>query len=335
MAQMQNTPQPDPNAADDARLAAARAWACAYLRLPLVRPTAISGDASFRRYFRVQTPQRSLILMDAPPGPEDLRPFVDIARRLREAGLHAPQVLHYSLPLGFALLEDLGDRLYRDVLDRHTVDTLFPGLLKCLVQMARAVDHDGLPPYDDARLQGELDLFTDWYLLHHRNYPLSAAQSCAWRNGCEILKRTAQEQPKVFVHRDFHSCNLLYRDGRQPGVIDFQDAVCGPLSYDFVSLVWDRYIRWPRQQLEQWMESFRQQAGLDIDAHTWQRWCDLMGLQRNLKIVGIFTRLHYRDHKPAYLAMIPHFYAYLLDVASRYRELSMLNDLLREPRCAP
>lgn len=332
---MQNAPQPDLKAADDDRLAAARAWASECLKQPLARPIPVSGDASLRRYFRIQTPERALILMDAPPQQEDLRPFVDIALRLRAAGLHAPQVLHFSLPLGFGLLEDLGDRLYRDVLDRHTVDRLFPGLLECLVQMAREVDHDGLPTYDDDRLQAELDLFTDWYLLHHRKYHLSAAGSCAWASGCEILRRSAREQPRVFVHRDFHSCNLLYRDGRQPGVIDFQDAVSGPLSYDFVSLIWDRYIRWPRQQLEQWMESFRRQAGFEIDAPTWKRWCDLMGLQRNLKIVGIFARLHYRDHRPAYLAMIPHFYAYLLDVSSRYPELATLYDLLREPRCAP
>jgi hypothetical protein len=334
MASMQQSP-PLEHAADDARLAAAMTWARERLQLDLPEPLPVSGDASFRRYFRLRAKGGSLILMDAPPEREDSRPFLDVAGRLRAAGLGAPRIEHFDLRQGFGLLEDLGDRLYRDVLRPRNADRLIPPLLETLQRMAQDVAHAGLPDYDDARLQQELDLFPDWYLARHRGLRLNARDTAAWQAVCALLRQSANAQPRVFVHRDFHSCNLLLRDRGGPGIVDFQDAVAGPLSYDFISLIWDRYIAWPRPRLEEWMQHMRTVLAAGIDCDTWTRWCDLMGLQRNLKIVGIFARLHYRDGRPGYLDMIPRFYRYLLDVVPAYPELGGLQALLERPECAP
>jgi hypothetical protein len=273
--------------------------------------------------------------MDAPPGSEDLAAFLDIAERLRSAGLHAPEVSHFDLEQGFALLEDLGEELYRDIVTPGTVDGLFPGLFQVLARMAQAVDSCGLPDYDHDRLQTELNLFTDWYLLRHKQRRLSPREEQVWQKLCHDLTSSAAAQPQVFVHRDFHSNNLLCLEGGNPGIIDFQDALRGPLSYDFISLLWDRYIGWPRPRLENWMMRYRDLLALDIEPTVWIRWCDLMGLQRNLKIVGIFARLHYRDGKQAYLQMIPRFYGYLLDVLPRYPEFRDFLKLLEQTECAP
>jgi len=313
---------------------AAAAWAAESLGLPQVDLAPVSGDASFRRYFRLEAPGGSLILMDAPPDREDSRPFVDIDARLRAAGLRAPEILHFDLEQGFGLLEDFGDTLFRDLLDEESVDELFPGLFDILEGLAARVATDGLPDYDDRLLQTELDLFTDWYLLRHRQRPLAGDERSLWVQLCESLIESARQQPQVFVHKDFHSCNLLQTaDG--PGLIDFQDGVRGPVSYDLASLLWDRYIAWPRDRLEAWMEEIRQRVAPGIDATEWIRCCDWMGLQRNLKIVGIFARLHYRDHKAGYLEMIPRFYSYLLDVFPRYPQFADFHRLLELRECAP
>ncbi|MEJ8569783.1 aminoglycoside phosphotransferase family protein [Elongatibacter sediminis] len=323
---------------NDARLAAALHWAASVLGEPPGEPAPVSGDASFRRYFRILTRRGPLILMDAPPGQEDSHPFLDVANRLLEAGLGAPRIEHFDLKQGFGLVEDLGDRLYRDALSPRTAGRLIPGLLDLLGRMASDVDHSGLPAYDHSLLQTELDLFTDWYLARHRKAGLADSEQAAWRSACSVLLAAAADQPRVFVHRDFHSCNLLLRRNSQPGIIDFQDAVSGPVAYDFASLVWDRYIPWPRPRIEGWMEDMRQRlgtGGLPLSATEWTRWVDLTGIQRNLKIVGIFARLHYRDRRAGYLEMIPRFYQYLLDVVPAYPELSGLARLLEKTECAP
>ena len=321
--------------ADQARLSQARDWAARQLQQRTVDLVPVSGDASFRRYFRLQTATGTLILMDAPPQHENSESFLDVSRRLRQAGLHAPEILQFDLQQGFGLLEDLGDELYRDVLNPDNVESHFPLLFRVLLQMAEKADCGGLPEYDDSRLQQELDLFVDWYLLHHRQRSMPPAELRSWKALCAELKLSAGQQPQVFVHRDFHSCNLLYREEQNPGIIDFQDALKGPISYDFVSLLWDRYIAWPRTKMEHWMESYLQLLATDVDSATWRRWCDLMGLQRNLKIVGIFARLHYRDGKGGYLEMIPRFYRYLLDVLPLYPEFHDFLELLEQPECAP
>ncbi len=332
------TTQVTPPPTDD-RLRQALVWANSKLPRPVQRVSPVSGDASFRRYFRLHTDDAPLILMDAPPAQEDSSPFVDIAGRLAAAGIHAPAIHQFDLGQGFGLLEDLGDTLYRGLINASSVDEHFPGLFALLAQMASQVDCSGLPDYSAAKLQQELDLFTDWYLEQHKQRPLAARERTDWQAACATLLHNAAGQPQVFVHRDFHSCNLLHLPGAAPGVIDFQDGVRGPLSYDFISLAWDRYIAWSRSRLELWMEDYRQllEQRLDaaIDRTTWVRWCDLMGVQRNLKIVGIFARLHYRDHKPGYLDLIPRFYQYLLDVVPRYPELTGLGNLLEQESCAP
>ena len=314
---------------DEAARWAAERLGCGALQL---RP--VSGDASFRRYFRCDWQARSLILMDAPPEKEHSAPFVDIDARLRRAGLHAPEILHFDLERGFGLMEDFGDVLYRDLLGEDNVDELFPGLFDILERFAASVDTEGLPPYSAGALQFELDLFPDWYLDHHRQRPLTPAERAAWAVLCARLVDSAQRQPQVFVHRDFHSCNLL-RNGAAPGIIDFQDGVRGPLSYDLVSLLWDRYITWPRPRVEAWMAEMHARYSLDCALSEWIRQCDWMGLQRNLKIVGIFARLEHRDGKRGYLELVPRFYGYLLDVTARYPEFAALHRLLEDPRCAP
>ena len=272
--------------------------------------------------------------MDAPPDREDSRPFVEIASRLRSAGLKAPEVVDFDFELGFGLLEDFGDVLYRDVLDESTANDLLPGLFDILEGLARQVPSDGLPPYDGPVLQREMDLFPDWYLGRHRRRPLTGAERHSWDHLCTALIESAASQPQVFVHKDFHSCNLLQTPAG-PGLIDFQDALRGPVSYDLVSLLWDRYIAWPRGRLEEWMLEMRERLAPRIDAGEWIRRCDWMGLQRNLKIVGIFARLRYRDGKQGYLEMIPRFYQYLLDVLPRYPAFRDFQRLLEQAECAP
>ena len=318
------------------RQEAAAAWAAAELGLARVALEPVSGDASFRRYFRIREPGagRSLILMDAPPRVESSRPFADIAARLRAAGLNAPEILRFDFEQGFGLLEDFGDTLYRDLLDEDTVDQLFPGLFTVLAGMARRVDASNLPAYDERVLQAELDLFTDWYLQRHRQYPLDGSAAALWADLCGKLVESAMRQPQVFVHKDFHSCNLL-QTPRGPGIIDFQDGLKGPVSYDLVSLLWDRYLAWPRDRLEDWMRAVHPRLAPDIGAAEWIRCCDWMGLQRNLKIVGIFARLKYRDGKQGYVEMIPRFYQYLLDVLPRYPEFDAFHRLLEQAECAP
>jgi hypothetical protein len=318
----------------DDRQSAAASWAADSLGLERVRLEPVSADASFRRYFRFNDGIRSIILMDAPPDKEASAPFIDIAGRLRTAGLNAPDIFHFDLEQGFGLLEDFGDTLYRELISEESVGTLFPGLFAVLAGMASHVDTAGLPVYSEQALEQELDLFKTWYLELHKERPLSCSEATAWEDVCRLLIDSAMEQPQVFVHKDFHSCNLLEtEDG--PGIIDFQDGVSGPISYDFVSLVWDRYIAWTRPRLEGWMKDIHTILPVNCTIEEWVRYCDWMGLQRNLKIVGIFARLKHRDGKEGYVEMIPRFYRYLLDVLPRYPEFHKFQKMLEQNECAP
>jgi len=295
----------------------------------------VAGDASFRRYFRLRIDGKSRILMDSPPPLEDVRPFIEIDRRLREAGLHAPEITHADQSNGYLLLEDFGDDLYRDLLNEHSVHSFFPGLFDVLGKMALEVDARELPSFDDYKLRRDMNLFPDWYLGRHRSAMPRGQIDAVWDEFCTGIVDSALEQPQCFVHRDFHSCNLLETNDGRIGIIDFQDAVLGPVSYDLVSLIWDRYIRWPRVKIEYWMEEFRLQLGLDIKAKQWMRYCDLMGLQRNIKIVGIFARLYYRDGKNGYIEMIPRFYEYVISTLRRYPEFSQVLNILEQAECVP
>lgn len=321
-----------PRQVDDERRRRASAWAADRLGLPQAPLEPVAGDASFRRYFRVMTPAGSLILMDAPPDREDSHPFVDIAGRLRSAALNAPRVFHFDYELGFGLIEDFGDMLYRDELGPESAARLMPGLFDVLEGLAVRVVSDGLPDYDGQVLQAEMDLYPDWYLERHLRRRMTAEERRTWTRLCAALIESAQRQPQVFVHKDFHSCNLLLTPAG-PGLIDFQDGLRGPLTYDLVSLLWDRYIAWPRQQLEAWMLEMRERLAPDIGTGEWIRCCDWMGLQRNLKIVGIFARLRHRDGKRGYVEMIPRFYRYLLDVLPRYREFRDAHLMLERYSC--
>jgi aminoglycoside/choline kinase family phosphotransferase len=295
----------------------------------------VAGDASFRRYFRFETNDRSLILMDAPPPGEDVGPFIDVARRLRKAMLHAPRIILSDEANGFLLLEDLGDDMYRDLLDTSNVDTHFPDLFELFAVMAQNTDTTVLPTYDTGTLRAEMDLLPRWYLERHRNDMPRDQFDLIWDEFCDRIIASALDQPQSFVHRDFHSSNLLRTSANTVGIIDFQDAVRGPVSYDFISLIWDRHITWPRAQIESWMEEMHRRLGLGMPAEKWQRHCDLMGLQRNVKVVGIFARLYYRDQKQGYVEMIPRFYDYLLSTLRLYPEFSDMLTVLENKKCVP
>ena len=318
----------------DRRREDAAIWAAEQLGLAQVDLQPVCGDASFRRYFRFHAGDRSVILMDAPRYRESSERFLDAGGRLRRAGLKTPDIYEFDLDLGFGLLEDFGDVLYREILTPDTVDSLFPRLFDILEVQAKRVDPTGLPEYNEERLQMELDLLPDWYLAKHKHRELNAAELAAWQDLCARLVESARAQPQVFVHRDFHSCNLL-ETGGATGIIDFQDALLGPVSYDFISLIWDRYIAWPRERLEAWMAEMHRRLELDCSPEEWVRQCDWMGLQRNIKIVGIFARLRYRDGKSGYLKMLPLFYRYLLDVLPRYPEFDDFRHILEQDECAP
>jgi len=292
-----------------------------------------SSDASFRRYFRIELEQGSRIVMDAPPEQEDCRPFIHVAKLLQDAGLNTPEIVAENLSDGFLLLGDLGNTTYLDVLDASSVDHLYGDALRALIEMQVGVDirSTGLPAYDENLLQAELNLFKDWYLEKHCDIKLNTEQQAIWQQTCEVLIASALVQPTVCVHRDYHSRNLMQVSaGRNPGILDFQDAVIGPVTYDLVSLLRDCYIRWPREQVEAWVADFYQQAAQSdiVDAEQvsekqFLQWFDLMGVQRHLKAIGIFARLLHRDDKQNYVKDIPRTLSYVMDVCQRH---SMLQD---------
>ncbi len=293
-----------------------------------IRPA--SADASFRRYFRVNDTNtgRTYIVMDAPPDKEDCEPFVHITRLLRGVHVNAPEIITMDLAQGFLLLDDLGDCPYLDQLDATTCDELYDDALTALVNMQRIEDH--LPPYDRQRLSDEMGLFEPWYLNTHLGISLDAQQQAVLGSVFDLLIDSALEQPQVFVHRDYHSRNLMVVEGDNPGVIDYQDAVIGPVTYDLVSLFKDCYIEWPRPKIEAWLDSYLDRTAVDmaVDREQFIRWFDLMGVQRHLKVLGIFARLNYRDGKPQYLNDLPLTLKYVLDSCERYDELAPLRKLL-------
>lgn len=290
-----------------------------------------SNDASFRRYFRVFLGEQTWVAMDAPPDKEDCIPFIQIARMLTDHGVHAPEILHQDLDRGFLLLSDLGSTWYLDVLNDQTVDALYGDALDTLLHMQTIeVSDQALPAYDEALLTREMDLFRDWFLADFLEIQPDLSLDSVW----DALIQSALDQPKVFVHRDYHSRNLMHLADRNPGVIDFQDAVHGPLTYDLASLLRDCYIAWPDAKVYGWVETVRQsciEAGRvsDCSAETFRRWFDLMGVQRHLKAIGIFARLYLRDGKPGYLKDMPRTLNYILNLQGRYQELEPLLDFIR------
>ncbi len=279
-----------------------------------------SSDASFRRYFRLHLPDgETRIVMDAPPAHEDCCPFVAVNQRLEAAGVHVPHIHAQDLERGFLLLEDLGDRLYLGELDEASADRLYGEAMDTLLRIQRA-DASGLPDYDRALLAREMALFPDWLLEVHLGLDLAPAERRMLGSVFEHLIDNALAQPRVLVHRDYHSRNLLVCDADSPGVIDHQDAVFGPITYDLVSLLRDCYIAWPHERVAGWLEDYAEAAvaaGLldEVQCARLPEWFDLMGVQRHLKAAGIFARLCHRDGKAGYLGDIPRTLGYILAVA--------------------
>jgi len=291
-----------------------------------------SADASFRQYFRVNNKQdnKSYIVMDAPPEKEDCHPFVQVTDLIRGVGVNAPDIIAMDLQQGFLLLDDLGDRPYLQHLNEDTADDLYIDAIDALVKM-QSIDAM-LPAYDTKLLQAELDLFETWYLNRHLGMQLSKTQKSVLQTIFKSLIKNAQQQPQVFVHRDYHSRNLMLTDNNNPGVIDYQDAVIGPITYDLVSLFKDCYIEWPREKVEHWLDLYlaRITPTHFIDRLTLMRWFDLMGLQRHLKVLGIFSRLNYRDGKAQYLDDLPLTLKYVLYISGQYKEFKPLKKLIEE-----
>ncbi len=295
-----------------------------------------SADASFRRYFRITNNESSYIIMDAPPAKEDCKPFIRIATILFDFGLNVPQILKQDLEQGFLLLNDLGTTVFLSELNNDTVDDMYVSAMNALLHLQKNKTPE-LPAYDKNLLRNELNLFPDWYLAKQLNITLSGEQKEILEQAFEILIKNALVQPQVCVHRDYHSRNLMVNKDNPdyPGVIDFQDAVIGAVTYDLVSLLKDCYISWPREKVEAWVKYFYAEAdssGIisNVSFDEFLRWFDLMGLQRHLKVAGIFSRLKHRDGKTGYLKDIPRTMDYVFDVLERYQEFKPLQKLLSD-----
>ncbi len=308
-------------------------WLADDLGLQIQSMEPASSDASFRRYFRVHLAAGTQVVMDAPPSRETTEAFIRIAGLFKKAGLHVPDIFRQNPEQGFLLLEDLGSVSYLDSLQTDNADDLYAAAMDSLfnLQSRTTVENCRLPEYDQALLSRELAIFYEWFL----EKLLGIVMPASIRQAADaFLIESALQQPRVCVHRDFHSRNLMRLDQHMPGVIDFQDAVIGPITYDLVSLLRDCYIRWPEQSVQSWLRQYyrrlREADMLLVDLEQFKRWFDLMGLQRHLKAVGIFSRLYLRDNKPGYLADIPLTMGYITDVCGLYPELQPLAAFLRQ-----
>lgn len=307
----------------DSRLNLLQHWIVSELGLKPETIEPASADASFRRYFRVTTPERVFIAMDAPPEKESVANFVDCARALAALDIHVPHIFHENSDLGFLLLEDLGVRTYLDELKLET-GRLYGDALTALLKLQSGENSEEFAPplYDAQRLNQEMDLFIDWYLGKHINRKLTKQQLEIWDETKKYLTDSCLSQPQTWVHRDYHSRNLMITAENSPGVIDFQDIMFGPIAYDLASLFKDCYIEWPRKQQLLWLEKYRTQANLQISSEQFIEFYDLAGLQRHLKVLGIFCRLNYRDRKSQYLGDLPLVANYILEVLELYPRLS-------------
>ena len=294
-------------------------------------PVPASADASFRRYYRVEGTQ-GYIVMDTPTGREDSLRFIRIAGYLESMSLHCPAILETDLDQGFLLVTDLGDRQYLQALNDtpESADRLYADAIDALVRLQErgTAFQDKLPPYDDTLLRFELSLFRDWLCDTHLGLEFSAGDESEWQTCCDLLVDNALGQPKVFVHRDYHSRNLMVSAANNPGILDFQDALEGPYTYDLVSLLKDCYVRFPDEFVAQHVASFVERREFDVSADQYRRQFDLMGMQRHLKACGIFARLKHRDDRPDYLADIPRTLRYVVDVAAAHDEFAFLASLI-------
>jgi N-acetylmuramate 1-kinase len=322
----------------DARLDLIQRWLSKDLGLQADGLAPASADASFRRYFRIFVDGKSLVVMDAPPPHEDVRPYLKVSRLLESTGVHVPRVHEADEERGLLLLEDLGSTHYLSRLNAgDDPQPLYGDALEALaeIQVRGREASQQLAPYDREPLARELALMPEWFLTRHLGLALSQAEQAVLSTSFEFLIREALAQPQVFVHRDYHSRNLMIVGDRNPGVIDFQDALRGPIGYDLVSLLKDCYISWPRERVVQWVRGHRTalaKRGMDVGADERQflRWFDLIGAQRHIKVLGIFARLWYRDGKPGYARDLPLTLQYVRDTCASYPELKELSRFLEQ-----
>lgn len=318
---------------DDFRKTKLLNWLRISLNLPIIQCEPASSDASFRRYFRIRLPEQQLIVMDAPPDKENIPQFIKVAELLRTADVKVPTIYHQNLDDGFLVLEDFGSRSYLDQLSHDNAQTLYGKAMDSLLKLQTnlRVQNGELPHYDASLLIRELGIFEEWFLNQSLGIEIPEA---LWERVRALLVSSALEQPLTCVHRDYHSRNLMVLENNLPGVIDFQDAVIGPITYDLVSLLRDCYIEWPQSQIEQWVAHYHQKLLnkrlLSADVSIFSRWFDLMGLQRHLKAIGIFSRLNLRDGKPGYLKDIPRTLNYVLAQSQAFPELSDFHVFLQQ-----
>lgn len=304
--------------------------------VPPATLTAASSDASFRRYFRWEGGGRTFVVMDAPPPQENCKPFVDIAHLLAKSGINVPKIYAEDLPRGFLLLNDLGRKTYLDVIDDKNADALFADAIDALLAFQQLPMDAPLPSYDVVLLRRELELFPEWYVRRHLGIELDTQQQALWQRVSDHLIDSALAQPKVLVHRDYMPRNLMISEPN-PGVLDFQDAVYGPVTYDITCLFKDAFLSWPKARVREWQLGYWERAGqlgIPVQANfdDFLRASDLMGVQRHLKVIGIFARICHRDGKPRYLADVPRFFAYIEAVLADRPELSELGELLASLR---
>ncbi|MFV3315645.1 aminoglycoside phosphotransferase family protein [Pseudomonas sp. NY15374] len=296
--------------------------------------TAASSDASFRRYFRWEGGGHSFVIMDAPPPQENCAPFVAIDHLLASAGINVPVIHAQDLERGFLLLSDLGRKTYLEIIGDDNADALFADAIDALLAQQQLPMQAPLPSYDTALLRRELELFPEWYVGRELKLAFSEAQQASWQRVSQQLIDSALAQPKVLVHRDYMPRNLMH-SAPNPGVLDFQDAVYGPVTYDITCLFKDAFLSWPQARVDGWLRSYwdkAQAAGIPVqpEFEEFQRASDLMGVQRHLKVIGIFARICHRDGKPRYLTDVPRFFAYIDEVIARRPELAELGQLIGE-----
>ena len=318
----------------DSRLTDLNEWIRDTLGTSEYELTPVSGDASFRRYFRLVTKDQKYVAVDAPPEKENNQSFMNVTHLLEAEGLPVPHIFFSALDFGFFLISDFGDTLLLNILNEENSETLYGKALDALL-LIQETSPESLPPYDKSLLQKEMQLFREWYLDRNLGISLSEDESSMLTKIFNELVKNARQQPQVFVHRDYHSRNLMYIDENYPGIIDYQDAVNGPVTYDLVSLLRDCYIQWPEEKIYTWMREYYQQLIKhniikDVDVNTFTKWFDLMGTQRHLKAIGIFSRLNIRDNKPNYLQDIPRTLNYIRYIAPKYSETVPLADFITQ-----
>lgn len=320
------------NDINDKRRQAIHEWLTAVLPHHEFKLTVASSDASFRRYFRVEQEQSTWIVMDAPPEHEDVDSFVKIGEFLAQFAIHVPKIYAKDMQQGFLLLSDLGNTSFLSVLNSTSADGLYNKAIDEIIkmQLSPANEELAIADYNSDSLTQEMALFPKWFLQRHLDLPVPDFLPDVFG----LLCANAQNQPQRFVHRDYHSRNLMLVENKDVGVIDFQDAVVGPVSYDLVSLLRDVYIEWPMEKVNHWIHLYFDKAQennlIDCDKDTFVRWFDLMGLQRHLKILGIFCRLYYRDGKEGYLKDLPLTLRYVSTITARYPELEQLHQYLTQ-----